>query len=78
MRKFLGTIVLLAIVLAIIGAARNWFSLQSVDVEGATEVHLRIDREKIQTDTTNAKEIARELGENLGQRLESKTAAEPK
>jgi hypothetical protein len=77
MRKFLGTIVLVGLILAVVGAARNWFSLQSVDVEGATEVHLRIDREKILTDTANAKEIARELGENLEQRLESKPAANP-
>jgi hypothetical protein len=77
MRKFLGTIVLVGLILAVVGAARNWFSLQSVDVEGATEVHLRIDREKILTDTANAKDIARELGENLEQRLESKPAANP-
>lgn len=77
MRKILGTIVLVGLVLAVVGAARNWFSLQRVDVDGATEVHLRIDREKILTDTSNAKEIARELGENLEQRLESKSAAKP-
>jgi hypothetical protein len=72
MRKLLGTIVLVVIVIAIVGSARNWFSLQKSDNGDSTEVHLLINREKIRSDTKNAREVARELRDNLGAKIEQK------
>jgi hypothetical protein len=72
MRKLLGTVVLVAIVIAIVGGTRNWFTVQKSDKGESTEVHLLINREKIRSDTQNAREVARELRENLGTKLERK------
>jgi hypothetical protein len=65
MRKSLGTLALILIVIAVIGANRDWFSLERQREGNTTEVQLRIDRQKIRTDTRQAAEAARELGENI-------------
>ncbi len=65
MRKTLGTLALIVIVLAVIGANRDWFSLQREREGDTTELHLSIDRERIRNDTRQAAEAARELGENV-------------
>ena len=72
MRKFLGTLALLAIVIGVIGFSRNWFSLEKSDQGKNTEVQLLINREKIRTDTRQAADIARELGENLERKIEQR------
>ncbi len=51
---------------------RNWFTVQKNDKGENTEVHVLINREKIRSDTQNAREVARELRENLGSKLEQK------
>lgn len=70
MRKSLGTLALILIVIGVIGAKRNWFSLQREREGTTTEVHLRIDREKIRSDTRSAAEVAREIGSNLEAKVE--------
>jgi len=72
MRKFLGTVVLVALVIAVVGGARSWFTVQKRDNGDNTEVHLLINREKIRSDAANAREVARELRENLGNKIEQK------
>ena len=72
MRKFLGTVALVVIFIAVVGGARNWFTMQKTDDGDNTEVHLLINREKIRSDTQNAREVARELRENLGSKLEQR------
>ncbi|MHB0960629.1 MAG: hypothetical protein ACYC6N_13205 [Pirellulaceae bacterium] len=75
MRKFLGTLVMLAIVAAIVGGMRSWFTVQKSDQGDSTEVQLLINREKIRADTANARDIARELSDNFGQKIEQKLDA---
>ena len=70
MRKLLGTVALLVIVIAIVGRTRDWFTMQKTENGENTEVHLLINREKIRSDAQNAREAARELRENLGNKLE--------
>lgn len=72
MRKFLGTVVLVALVIAIVGGARSWFTVQKRDNGDSTEVQLLINREKIRSDAQNAREAARELRENLGNKIEQR------
>ena len=70
MRKSLGTLTLILIVVGVIGAHRDWFSLQREGDGPTTEVQLRIDREKIRSDTRQAAEMARELGDNFEREAE--------
>ncbi|MHB8973032.1 MAG: hypothetical protein ACYC3X_07050 [Pirellulaceae bacterium] len=72
MRKFLGTVAMIVIAIAVVGGMRNWFTVQKSDHGDSTEVHLLIDREKIRTDTAIARDIARELRENIGRKIEQK------
>jgi hypothetical protein len=71
-RKLLGTLVLLAIVLVIIGSSRNWFTVNRRDEGTQTEVQVLINREKIREDTRSAAEMARGLGENLEKRFDQR------
>lgn len=65
MRKSLGTLALIVLVIGGIGLYRDWFALQR-DREGTTtELRLKIDRSKIRTDTRHAAEVARELSDNV-------------
>ncbi len=77
MRKFLGTIALFVIVIAVVGGARKWFTMQRTNQGDSTEVHLRINHERIRSDTENAREVARELRENLGSKLDERFNAPP-
>ena len=65
MRKSLGTLALILIVIGVIGANREWFTLERTREGTTTEVQLRIDRAKIRNDTRQAAEKARELGGSL-------------
>ena len=65
MRKSLGTLALIVLVIGAVGLHRNWFALQREREGTTTEVRLRIDRSKIRTDTRQAAEFARELGSNV-------------
>lgn len=70
MRKFLGTLVLIALVIGVVGASRDWFSLDKTEAGRDTQLQLRIDREKIRTDTREAAEIAQEVRENIRQKID--------
>ncbi len=61
MRKFLGTLVILACIIAGVGLFRGWFGVSTVDQPGETNVELRIDKAKIKQDAETAAEKAREL-----------------
>ena len=61
MRKFLGTLVIIVVVVAVVGFFRGWFGVSTDDQPGETNVELKIDKEKIQQDAAAAKEKAREL-----------------
>ncbi len=72
MRKSLGTLALLVIVIGVIGASRNWFTLERNREGATTEVRMKIDREKIRTDTQQAAEIAREIGGNIEKKMDER------
>lgn len=82
MRKFLGTLVILAVIIAGVGFFRGWFGVSSDDQPGETNVELTIDKDKIKQDAETASEKARELtgrsdeGSNEAPRVEDGTATE--
>ena len=61
MRKFLGTLVILGVIVAVVGLYRGWFGLSADDQPGTTNVELTIDKNKIKEDAEAASEKAREL-----------------
>lgn len=70
MRKLLGTLVIVFLVLAIIGNSRGWFTVNRQDEGTQTELQVRINRERIREDTRQAAEMARGLGDNLERKFE--------
>ncbi len=70
MRKSLGTLALILIVIGVIGLRRDWFSVERDRQGTETEVHLRIDREKIRNDTRKAAEAARDMGNDFERRMD--------
>jgi hypothetical protein len=74
MRKSLGTLALILIIVAVIGISRDWFDLERRAEGETTEVQLRIDRERIRSDTRKAAEAAREFGDNLNRKLDEPKA----
>ena len=67
MRKFLGTIVLLAAVLIGVGWMRGWFDISTQSADDKTNIEFRIDKEKIKQDAEAAKEKAREIASPSGE-----------
>ncbi len=61
MRKFLGTLVIVLLIVALVGFARGWFRLSTEDQPAETHVELHIDKDKIREDTQKAAEKAREI-----------------
>ena len=55
MRKFLGTLVIIAVVLFVVGLFRDWFSVSRESQPGETNVELKINKEKIREDAQAAK-----------------------
>ncbi len=72
MRKFLGTITLFVICIAIVGGLRHWFRVEKRSDGDNTEVHLLINRQQIRSDTQSAREAARELRQSIEAKLEKK------
>lgn len=62
MRKFLGTIALLAIIVAAVGFFRGWFVVDSESHETETNVEIRIDKEKIKNDARTAADRVGQYG----------------
>ncbi len=61
MRKFLGTLVILALIVAAVGFYRGWFDVSTDDQPGETNIEMTIDKDKIKQDAESAVEKAREL-----------------
>jgi hypothetical protein len=72
MKKLLGVLLGLAIVLAAVGFFRGWFSITTTDEGTDTNVNLRIDRQRIKEDA----DLAREKAGELGSRMSGDTAEE--
>ena len=74
MRKFLGTLVLLAIVGGIVGLSRDWFSVERNTDGSSTDVHVHINRDKIRNDTKTAAKAAKRIGNKIEERLDEEIA----
>ena len=61
MRKFLGTLVIIVLIVAAVGLFRGWFGVSTEDQPGQTNVELTIDKQKIKQDARSASEKAREF-----------------
>ena len=62
MRKSLGTLALLAIIICAVGYFRGWFSVGTEDQSRETNVEIRIDKDKIKEDAQMAADKVGELG----------------
>ena len=69
MRKLIGSIIIIAAIVAAAGLYLGWFSVSSNEQPGETNVNLRIDKDKIKQDTRKAGEKAKEVGEKLEEKL---------
>ncbi len=63
MRKFLGTLVILVILIGVVGYFRGWFSLSTENQPGVTNVELTIDKDKVKQDEQEVVRRAQQLGE---------------
>lgn len=61
MRKFLGTLVIILLIVAGVGWLRGWFEISTDSQDEETNIELRIDKERIRQDAESAKEKAQEL-----------------
>lgn len=64
MRKLLGVVLGLAIVLIGIGFFRSWFTVTKTDEGTDTNVNLKIDRQRIKEDVDMVRKKAGELGDD--------------
>ena len=62
MRKLLGTLVILAIIICVFGFFRGWFSVGVENHTSETNVEIRIDKEKIKEDAQAAADRVGQLG----------------
>jgi len=60
MRKFLGFLVILVVVLGVVGFSRGWFTFASQKGAGGTNMELHIDDQKIKADVKGAGEKAKQ------------------
>lgn len=65
MRKFLGTLVIVLLVIAVVGFFRGWLSLSSDDAEGKTKLEISIDKTQLKDDTSKLKDGARDLVDRI-------------
>ena len=63
MRKLLGTLTILILLIVVVGLSRGWFGVVTDDQPGQTNVEITVDKEKIRQDAAAATEKARELAE---------------
>lgn len=67
MRKLLGNLVLVAVIVLGIGFFRGWFTVSRDDQPGQTNVEVKIDKAKVKDDADEVARKARELREEVGQ-----------
>ena len=65
MRKFLGTLVILIVIVAVVGFFRGWFNISTSNQPGNTNIELQIDKDKIKEDAEKVKEKAEGLASEL-------------
>ena len=78
MRKFLGFLVILLVVIGVVGFALGWFSFASQKGSGGTNMELHIDDQKIEADVKGAGEKAKQGLQTLEKEAESALHSENK
>ncbi len=74
MRKFLGTLVILAIIVAAVGYYRGWYDVSTNDRPGETNIEMTIDKDKIKQDAEAARQKASEFAaDHSGERPDEST-----
>lgn len=63
MRKLIGTLTILAVIIVGVGFYRGWFGVAADDQGGKTNVEISVDKQKIKDDAKAAKEKAKEIVE---------------
>jgi hypothetical protein len=76
MARFIGTLVILAAIVAGVGYYLNWFSFSASDDKktDGTEINIHIDKAKIKADTEKAKEKAQDLEHKVEQEIKDHDA----
>lgn len=65
MRKLLGTLVVLAIIVLSVGYFRGWFTVTKESHQNETNVQIKVDKGKIKEDADKAKEKAQQTIDNF-------------
>ena len=65
MRKFVGTLTILVIILAGVGLVRGWFSFSTDSEAEKTRIGVTIDKDKLKADTERLKDGVRDFSSNL-------------
>jgi hypothetical protein len=69
MARLLGYLLVLALIIAIVGFYRGWFTVSQSTGETGTEIQIHIDKQKVEQD----KEAAKKKIENIEQGLKTST-----
>ena len=65
MRKLLGTLAILAIIILSVGYFRGWFTVTRDSRPDETNVQIKVDKDKIKEDASKAKEKAQQTIDNF-------------
>jgi hypothetical protein len=70
MRRRLGTIFLLLIIITLVGLYEGWFNISTEPGgENTTNVHVSVDRGKIRQDEQRAKKELEQVGEKIKEHI---------
>jgi len=62
MSRFLGMLVILAVVVACVGFYRGWFRAESHDDHGQSTVTVTVDKDKVNQDKSDLRQDVQNLG----------------
>jgi DNA polymerase III delta prime subunit len=73
MRKFLGTLAMVGLLIAVLGLFRGWFDVATHDDPSEINVEVTIDKDKIREDTKHAAEKAKEFSADIERRMDQRS-----
>ncbi len=65
MRKFLGTALVLVVIIGAVGLFRGWFQITTNSESERTKIEMTIDREKLKQDTDRLKGSVQEFSDKV-------------
>lgn len=74
MRRALGTMVLLAVVVGAVGYYRGWFVAQTSSSPGQSNISVTVDKDAIKSDADAAAAKARAAADKIEQKVHSSSA----